>query len=82
MPGRLNARERGRPAASLSSGSHLLHHRPSAKDRHDAPEVIREHMEAHFGADMLTLLISTASPVGQVCVDINSPPLRLSKTLR
>lgn len=56
MPGRLNARQRGRSAAGLSSGPHLLHHRPSAEDRHDASEVVRKHMEAHLGADMLTCL--------------------------
>jgi hypothetical protein len=30
-----------------------LHHRPSAEDRHDAPEVVCEHVKAHLGADML-----------------------------
>src|ERR1700756_3186433 len=53
VPGRLDARRHSGPDASRSSGPHLLHHRPSAEDRHDAPEVVRQHMKAHLSADML-----------------------------
>ena len=48
VPGRLDARRHSGPDASRSSGPHLLHHRPSAEDRHDAPEVVRQHMKAHL----------------------------------
>jgi len=48
-----NARQRDQRGASLPSGSHLLHHRLRAEDRHDAPEVVCEDMKAHLGADML-----------------------------
>ena len=53
MPRRGSVRQRDRRGASLSSGSHRLHHRRRAEDRHDAPEVVCEDMKAHLGADVL-----------------------------